>query len=47
MVTIISVGIENGGGLERIPCAYKDAERIYAMFEKALGDNMKKVPVYV
>lgn len=43
MVTVLSIGIENGGeGLDKISCAYADATRIYAAFEKALGNNLKR-----
>lgn len=47
MVSVISMGIESNdsiheGALAKIPCAYQDAENIYNMFEKALGNNFKK-----
>lgn len=47
MVSLISVGIEKyennrQNGLNDIPCAYSDAKKIYEVFEKILGQEMKK-----
>lgn len=43
MVAVISIGIEKtGDGLEKIPCAYQDAFKIFEMFDKVLGRNLKK-----
>lgn len=43
MVAMISIGIQNGGGkLAEIPCAYEDAKRIYEVFDKVLGNNLKR-----
>lgn len=43
MVAMISVGIEDSNDkLEKIPCAYADAEKIYDTFGTVLGNNLKK-----
>ena len=47
MVSVISIGIEQYGGLEagglgNISCAYTDAEHVYDAFENVLGSEMRK-----